>query len=254
MTKKVEIRDEMATKTAPAWKNVGDAQKIEVLWRELSSAREELANVQTQLERARRDNRELVRLDELTGLANHRAFVERIGEEVQRAARFQSPLSILLLDLDNFDRISRERGREEADESLRAIGKMLQAGTRSVDIVARYSAHQFGAILPNTSQDGAVFLAERLCLAIESHPSEATLSASCGITTVTSDHLDGKNCIAQAYRAMRLSALTGRNRVTHAQQTSIQRVTPWGEAPSVQIVGADGELNDLSLDLFHKSE
>lgn len=230
-------------KHAPDWKDASDSQKIEVLWRELARTREELASAQNALEVARRDNRELVRLDELTGLPNYRAFVERIGEEVQRAARFSLPLSILLLDLDNFDLLTCQVGMVGADEVLRGVAKTLQSSTRTVDIVARYGRHQFGAILPNTSQEGAILLAERLCLTIESHDVQGpNLCASFGVTTVTSDHLDGKNCIAQAYKAMRYSALTGRNRVTHAHQSSIQRVMPWGEVPSVHIVHSSGEL------------
>lgn len=227
-----------------AWNRASDAQKVEVLWHELAQTREEMKALRVQLETAQRENRELVRLDELTGLPNQRAFVERIGEEVQRAARFSLPMSILLLDLDNFDSLSVQLGVEAAREVLRDIGQTLQQKTRAVDIVARYGAHQFGAILPNTDQQGAILLAERLCLAIESQDVQGpTLCASFGVTTVTSDHLDGKTCIAQAYKAMRYSAITGRNRVTHASQSTIQRILPWGEAPSVQIVHSNGELS-----------
>ncbi len=241
-----EANDTEAKHPNAEWNQASDAQKVEVLWRELMIAREELKAARVQIEMMRRENRELVRLDELTGLPNYSAFVERISGEVQRAARFSTPLSILLLDLDNFSDLACRWGHDGAQDVLRGIAQTLQQNTRTVDIVARYGAHQFGAILPNTSQQGAILLAERLCLAIESHDVQGpTLCASFGVTTVTSDHLDGKTCIAQAYKAMRYSAITGRNRITHAQQSSIQRITPWGDVPSVQLVHADGELREI---------
>ena len=230
------------------WKNASDAQKIEVLWRELARAREELQTTRAQLEAAHRDNLELVRLDELTGLPNYRAFVERMGEEARRASRFSLPLSILLLDLDNFDALSCRLGREGAQDVLRGVARTLQSSTRTVDVVARYGTHQFGVILPGTTQQGATLLAARLCLAIESHDVQGpALSASFGVTTVSSDCIDGKTCIAQAYKAMRYSALSGRNRVTHAQNSGIRQVTPWGDVPSVQLLHANGDLSDFDL-------
>lgn len=230
------------------WKHASDAQKIEVLWRELARTREELDTTRAQLEAARRDNLELVQLDELTGLPNYRAFVERISEEVRRAARFSSPLSILLLDLDNFDALSCRLGQEGAQAVLCDVARTLQSSTRTVDVVARYGTHQFGVVLPGTTQQSATLLAARLCLAIESHDVQGpALSASFGVTTVTSDCVDGKTCIAQAYKAMRYSALTGRNRVTHAQDSGIRRVTPWGDVPSIQLLNGKGDLTDFDL-------
>lgn len=226
-----------------------DRQKIDGLWREMADLNEELQRTRAALAAAQREIRDLVRLDELTGLPNYHAFVERISEEVRRAARFEMPLSILLLDLDNFDDLRVRLGEDEAQNVLRSIGFTLQNRTRSVDIVARYGTHQFGAILPNTPQAGAILLAERLCLAIESQEVQGpNLSASFGITTVTSDHLDGKTCIAQAYKAMRHSALCGHNRITHAHSAGIQRVLPWGEVPSVQLINSVGEFAVIGAD------
>jgi diguanylate cyclase (GGDEF)-like protein len=230
------------------WKNASEAQKIEVLWRELARTREELQTTRAQLEAARRDNREVVQLDELTGLPNYRAFVERMTEEARRASRFSLPLSVLLLDLNNFDALSCLLGKEGAQDVLRGIVRTLLSSTRTIDFVARYGTHQFGVILPGTTQQSAMLLAARLCLAIESHDVQGpALSACFGVTTAANDCLDGKTCIAQAYKAMRYSALAGCNRVTHAQNSGIRRVTPWGDVPSVQLFHANGDPTDSAL-------
>ena len=233
------------------WKNASDAQKIEVLWRELARTREDLHLTRVQLEAAQYDNLELVRLDELTGLPNYRAFVERIGAEVRRASRFSLPLSVLLFDLDNFDALSCRLGSEGAEDVLRGIARTLQTSTRTVDVVARYGTHRFGVVLPGTTQQSAMLLAARLCLAIESHDVQGpALSACFGVTTVTSDCIDGKTCIAQAYKAMRYSALAGSNRITHAQNSSIRQVTPWGDVPSVQLLNDNGDPTHVD---FHEA-
>lgn len=227
---------------------VDNHEQVNALYRELMHARDEIRHLKTSLQDVEQKLQELTHLDEVTGLPNHRSFVARMTEEVSRATRYGVALSILLADIDQFDDYAQRLGPETADEIIKTIARLLQSKVRSVDTVARYGAKQFGIILPHTEQEGATMLAERLCRAIEAGPwAFGELTASFGVTTVTSSNDDGKTCMAQAYRAMRHSALTGKNRVTHARAAAIERVVPWGEVPAVRIMDSCGALDSLEL-------
>jgi diguanylate cyclase (GGDEF)-like protein len=223
-------------------------EQVNTLFRELTNARDEIRHLRESLQDVERKLQELTHLDDVTGLPNYRAFVARMVEEVSRATRYGVPLSVLLADIDQFEDYAMRLGPETGDEIIRTVARLLQSKVRAVDTVARYGTKQFGIILPHTEQEGATLLAERLCRAIEAGPwSFGELTASFGVTTVTSSNDDGKTCIAQAYRAMRHSALTGKNRVTHARASAIERVVPWGEVPAVRIMDSLGALASLEL-------
>src|SRR5262249_32579951 len=117
------------------------------------------------LESTRADNRrleELATTDPLTRLLNRRALVERLSREVDRAKRYESQLSLLLLDVDHFKSINDSCGHLVGDGVLRQIGTLIEASVRTVDIAARYGGEEFVILLPETSQEGGVIFAERL--------------------------------------------------------------------------------------------
>ncbi len=100
--------------------------------------------------------------DGLTGLHNHRHFYDRLDSEVARARRYGSPLSLLMLDIDDFKRFNDLYGHQLGDEVLRSVARILQAQLRQgVDILARYGGEEFAVILPNTAAEGAVDTAVR---------------------------------------------------------------------------------------------
>ena len=89
--------------------------------------------------------------DELTGLANHRHFWARLRDEVARARRYGQPLSLLMLDLDDFKSVNDRHGHLFGDEVLRAVGEVLRQHVRQgVDVPARYGGEEFAVILPST--------------------------------------------------------------------------------------------------------
>jgi GAF domain-containing protein len=97
--------------------------------------------------------------DGLTGLYNHRHFYERLAQEVARSQRYGTPLSLLMIDLDDFKRFNDRHGHLVGDEALSAVARCLAAEVRrDVDIVARYGGEEFAVLLPNTAcgEDGAV--------------------------------------------------------------------------------------------------
>ncbi len=104
--------------------------------------------------------------DELTGLANRRSFFMHGAEEIGRARRYQVPLSVMMLDLDNFKDINDTYGHEAGDSTLQNVAEALRGSIREVDLVARLGGEEFGVLLPNTSAADAVPLAERIRQAI----------------------------------------------------------------------------------------
>jgi len=94
--------------------------------------------------------------DELTGLPNRRAFMQRMEDEVARVQRYGFPLSFVLIDLDHFKAVNDQYGHAAGDEVLRVYSKNILSIFRHHDMVARYGGEEFAVLLPNTDSDGAV--------------------------------------------------------------------------------------------------
>ncbi len=106
---------------------------------------------------------EQARTDGLTGIANHRAFSDRLEQEIAKAVRYGTPLSLLMIDIDNFKPFNDTYGHPQGDKLLKEMAALLLASTReNVDLVARYGGEEFVVVLPNTPAEGAAHLAERL--------------------------------------------------------------------------------------------
>ena len=108
--------------------------------------------------------------DGLTGLWNYRYFTMTVGKEIERAARFSRPLSLLLLDLDHFKLVNDVYGHQRGDAVLVELAGRVRAQVRDVDTVARYGGEEFVAILPETDEAGAVQAAERIRAAVRRRP------------------------------------------------------------------------------------
>ena len=100
--------------------------------------------------------------DELTGLANRRRFMEFVQLELKRAERFQSPLGLLLVDLDDFKLVNDRFGHGTGDKVLRALSDVFRESLRDVDLAARLGGEEFAVLLPETDYSGAAGVAERL--------------------------------------------------------------------------------------------
>jgi two-component system, cell cycle response regulator len=120
--------------------------------------------------------------DPLTGLANYRSFFESLNREMERATRYDQPLSLLTLDVDDLKRINDEGGHAAGDEALQLIARILKRAVRSFDLVARQGGDEFAILLPNTSAVEGLKLAERLRAAITRYQIRGRpLSASIGV-------------------------------------------------------------------------
>ncbi|MCK7575374.1 MAG: diguanylate cyclase [Chromatiales bacterium] len=109
----------------------------------------------------------LATTDALTGVANRRRFDATLAHELERAQRTGSALALVLLDIDFFKRYNDHYGHQAGDDCLRQVARALRANVhRPADLVARYGGEEFVVVLPDTQDDGALALAERLCQAV----------------------------------------------------------------------------------------
>jgi len=177
------------------------------------------------LEEANRELQRLTILDGLTGVANRRRFDEVLDAEWRRAQRTQTPLSLIMLDLDCFHSFNERYGHLYGDEALKKVARALGGDlSRAGDLVARYGGEEFVAVLPATDMDGARKVAEQLRLDVESlgipHQNSTAgpvLTVSVGLASVVPPRDRAPDSlIAAADGALYRSKHEGRNRVTVA--------------------------------------
>lgn len=127
-----------------------------------------LRELQVELEKSNEELHKLSCLDGLTGIANRRRFDEFLQKECLRSARENTPLSLLLIDIDYFKPYNDNYGHLAGDECLQAVASALSGVMhRPADLIARYGGEEFGAVLPNTDIGGAISKAEELKAAIK---------------------------------------------------------------------------------------
>ena len=125
-------------------------------YRALRESQRELMRVNLELER-------LTRVDGLTGLGNRRYFDEYFAAEWKRGVRGETPLSVLMIDVDHFKRYNDAYGHLAGDDVLKKIASVIRGGsTRSTDLAARFGGEEFVVILPDVSSEGAEHVAQKL--------------------------------------------------------------------------------------------
>ena len=123
------------------------------------------ARVRTHLTVKRQSDalRELTLTDSLTGVANRRAFDERLDNEWRRAQRTRTPLSLIMLDIDHFKAYNDSYGHQQGDDCLRQVSRALVRGAgRTQDLAARYGGEEFAVLLPQVELEGAEAVARKL--------------------------------------------------------------------------------------------
>jgi two-component system cell cycle response regulator len=185
--------------------------------------------------------------DELTGLYNYRFFSEFLRREVLRAGRTDAPLSLVMIDVDDFKAYNDRCGHETGNVALRQVARLLADTLHNADMAARYGGEEFALILPSTPKQEAQEVAERIRGAIELHgfPEQSaqpggTLTVSMGIATFPGDARDTGGLIRCADRAMYAAKLDGKDRVQLFGDCSrsYRRVAA-DVAGSVRLIGSD---------------
>ncbi len=166
-------------------------------------------------------NEKLERLsitDGLTMLYNRRHIMEILTQEARRSRRQGYPLSVLMIDVDNFKQFNDTHGHLAGDEALKQVASMLLESTRDVDFVARYGGEEFLVMLRDTPIDGAVHVAERIRSCMEEKPisvsgTQAGVTVSIGAAALPKKSDDPESVIANADAALYQAKRSGRNRV-----------------------------------------
>jgi diguanylate cyclase (GGDEF)-like protein len=177
-------------------------------------------------------NRALARLsatDPLTGVANRRAFEASLESQWQLAVRSASPLSIAIVDIDEFKTFQDANGHQAGDACIAAVARALASLVpRATDLVARYGGEEFAIVLPATDAAGAAHVAERLRsgveeLAIPRSAQGDVLTVSVGVATAAPPSAEGdvRALVARADRAMYRAKRQGKNRVAFADEAGL---------------------------------
>ena len=163
---------------------------------------------------------EQARTDPLTGLSNRGEFQRRLKEEEERSRRYNRSFSLLILDIDHFKTINDSYGHQAGDEVLRALAARLREQSRPVDHAARYGGDELVVILPETTNEGALVLAERLRTAVADSVVPITegrtisFTISIGVATFPADAGSETALIAAADKALYAAKQGGRNRIS----------------------------------------
>jgi diguanylate cyclase (GGDEF)-like protein len=185
-----------------------------------SSLRKMLYNRSFELKAANKRIEELAELDELTGSFNRRCIMRMLDDEIARARRIKTPCSIALIDLDWFKRINDAYGHPTGDEVLRTFAITMFANIRGIDRFGRYGGEEFLLVLPDTPDDSAARILDRLRAIIADLDWSAfspgmRVTISAGVATLNPDETP-ETFLARADSALYAAKARGRNRVASA--------------------------------------
>jgi len=187
----------------------------------------EVARLEAEEERQREETDKRAVTDPLTGLYNRNYLGDALEKECRRAKRYGSPLSCLMLDLDDFKEVNDRHGHLEGDSVLRQVAIAIGNSVREIDIAARYGGDEFCFLAPETGLEGAMQLAERLRFAIAAMELHAgrhriAITASIGVfSPATMNQLRPTTLLDRADAALRKAKLTGKNQVCDYRIPSI---------------------------------
>ncbi len=208
------------------------------------------------LERAVHKLQALSVTDSLTGLKNHGYFFERLSEEIERARRYQRPLSVIIADIDAFKAVNDTYGHLTGDKVLRSLGEVFSRDLREVDVACRIGGEEFGFAFPETDLEGAMAVAERLRVSVEELyiPDAGLVTLSVGVAVFPTHADNQEELIESADMALYQAKHEGKNCVRAAGRglfsTEITRARP-ALAPVVDAL--IGVLRMRSQVIFERS-
>ncbi len=167
--------------------------------------------------------RKLACTDGLTGLYNHRHFQDSLGKELSRAERYKEPLSLMLVDIDDFKLLNDRFGHTFGDTVLRRLAEILMAATRESDTAARYGGEEFAIILPKVNSSQAAAMARRLMEEVGKNMAslmrgKPPLTVSIGISSFPDDSTKPLELIKKADKALYEAKRLGKDRVVLYQE------------------------------------
>lgn len=171
-----------------------------------------------ELKKAKEKLLQMAITDELTGLANRRYFMERLNSEYDRAKRYESKYSLLMIDIDHFKLINDNFGHKAGDRVLQEASAVMKKSLRTSDIIGRVGGEEFSVLLPETEIKAALFIAERLRKRVEEKTiihdtEELSVTVSIGVSQSSPGDQSVDDIFIRADTAMYNSKREGRNRV-----------------------------------------
>lgn len=164
--------------------------------------------------------KELVDIDDLTGLFNMRSLYKRLDFELDRARRYKRTVCVMMMDMDRFKRVNDEHDHLFGSYVLSSVGKMIRQNIRKVDFAARYGGDEFLVVLTEIEGQGAEIFAERLRARIEehvfksdSHTIKLTASIGFALATPAVNSVSARELVRLADQALYRAKEKGRNRV-----------------------------------------
>ena len=197
--------------------NISTQNILAILWETL-----EKSKLAKEIRGARERIVLVSRRDHLTRLYNRQSFDQKLNTEMDKARRYQIPLSILMVDFDKFKSLNQAHGYETGDQILRTSAALIKGMVRKLDIVCRYGGEKFSISLPNTGLAGAKILTERILKAIDSHGFDINkdalhLTVSIGIAShgepLSLDQDPDLDLVKQALKAVDLAVQQGGNTI-----------------------------------------
>jgi two-component system, cell cycle response regulator len=191
------------------------ARRILAMQDELKERQAQLERMHAALEQKNERLAEMAITDELTGLKNRRHFMEVLQTSFDFAVRQNQPLSLVMLDVDNFKLFNDSFGHPAGDRVLRDVARSLHLTSRSYDLVARYGGEEFAVLLPAADHAASRVHAERMRAEIAALPWPLRpVTASFGVASLSPETLTPLELLAQADQALYRSKERGRNVVT----------------------------------------
>jgi len=229
-----EIRSQVAVAMRMGDSLIGVIVVASSTYREFSSTEiERLEVISNQASLALQNallHEELERLsvtDRLTELYNHGYFQQRLDEELGRAKRFGHPLSLIMLDIDDFKEFNDSFGHPRGDKVLQSVASVIRDNLREMDVAARYGGEEFVVVLPETDTEGALMVGERIRERIGRYPfigaddlPTVRKHVSIGVATYPIHAESQSDLIEMADRAMYAVKHSGKNRVVSADELS----------------------------------
>ncbi|MHA6690529.1 GGDEF domain-containing protein [Devosia sp. A449] len=211
--------------TAPAMKALADRllsetrrmqETNQVLEQKLEASRDDIASLQRDLDDVRRESM----LDPLTKIANRKSFDDGLEAAIGEAGLNNTPLCLMIIDIDHFKSFNDTYGHQTGDQVLRLVAMTLKSNIKGQDLAARYGGEEFVAILPSTDIEGAVIVAENIRRAIQAkqllkrstNEKLGRITASFGVAAYQSGDTPGA-LIERADRCLYAAKHAGRNRV-----------------------------------------
>ncbi|MBN1780301.1 diguanylate cyclase [bacterium] len=186
--------------------------RIKHLYEALEEKILELENTQNRLQ-------ELVIRDELSGVYNYRFFQQQLHQEILRSLRFEYPVSLIIMDIDNFKKYNDQFGHPQGDKIIKRFASLIKDNIRKVDILSRYGGDEFALILPNTSRQAAISVADKLRSVVEhayfpgAKRAQKGITLSAGVASYPADAMDAEELLQLSDIALYMAKEKGKNQI-----------------------------------------